>query len=233
METVFDQLDRDWIALIRRPSSIEELSEACALAGASSPLDFVPTMRRADWATADAVLIHLAHRATAGSEVANRAILQLLVSGTCRLAAKWRVLGTREECAAAAVAAVFSRIRRYPLERRPRKIAANILMDANQDLARMAREVLAERDRIAALEPSLLAARPEVAHATSADELRELIDDAIADGRVPRHWAELIVATHIEGADLPTIARRTGTPVRTLQWRRRHAEAALVAGAAA
>ena len=51
--------------------------------------------------------------------------------------------------------------------------------------------------------------------------------------RTAAHWAALVVATHIEGHDLPSIAQRTGTPVRTLQWRRRKAEVALAAEAAA
>jgi hypothetical protein len=233
MDTVFDQLDREWLALIRRPSSAAALADACDLAGVASLLELVPAMRRADPPMADAVLAHLARQAHGGSEVAARAVLQILVPGTCRLAAKWWALGSSEDRAAAAVAAVFGRIRRYPIDRRPSRIAANILMDANQDLARAARCLVAEYDTVIPLEPELFIDRAEEPWITPAEELREVITDAIAAGRVPRDWAALIVATLIEGIDLPTIARRTGTPVRTLQWRRRHAEAALVAGAAA
>lgn len=233
MDTVFDQLDREWLALTRRPSSEHALAGACDLAGARSAADLVPAMRRAAPPTADAVLAHLAGQANAGCEVAARALLQLLLPGTCRLAARWWGLGSAEERAAAAVAAVFGRIRRYPIHRRPTKIAANILMDANQDLARAARSIVVEYDTVIPLAPELFTDWADEPEVKPADELREIIDDAIAAGRVPQHWAALIVATHIEGTDLPTIARRTGTPVRTLQWRRRHAEAALIAGAAA
>lgn len=233
MQSVFTQLERDWAAECRRPQIASELADACALAGVSGPEQLVPTIRRASPSVADPVMAQLARQASEGSDGAARALLQLLLPGACRLAARWWPLGSSEERAALAVAAVFARIRRYPIDRRPARIAANILLDANQDLDRMSRRVLAERQRTAPLEPRLLFGHMEPPEPTAAEELRELIDEAVTAGRVPAHWAALIVATHIEGHDLPTIARETGTPVRTLQWRRRAAEAALVAGAAA
>lgn len=233
MDSVFTQLDREWIALIRRPSTANELADACALAGAARPDQLVAAMRRAAPEAADPVMAHLARQARDGSDIAARALLQLLLPGTCRLAARWWALGSSEERAAAAVAAVYARIRRYPLDRRPRKIAANILLDANQDLARLARRAVADRQSVTPLEPRLLRGRLDEPEPTPSEELRDVIDDAVAAGRVPSQWAALIVATHIEGDDLPSIARRTGTPVRTLQWRRRAAVAALTAGEAA
>lgn len=232
METVFSQLDREWAALAGRRSTAVELAEACALAGVAAPADLVHAVRRATPDQADAVLASLAHR-SAGSDIAARALLQLLLPGTCRLASRWWALGSAEERAAAAIAAVYDRIRRYPIDRRPSRIAANVLMDANQDLARAARRFSAERQRTMPMEPARLLSRQVAEEISAADELQDVIDDAVTSGRVPAKWAALIVATHIEGDDLPSIARRTGTPVRTLQWRRRTAEAALVAGAAA
>lgn len=233
MDSLFTQLDREWIALIRRPSTANELAAACAMAGAARPDQLVAAVRRAAPEAADPVMAHLARQAHDGSDIAARTLLQLLLPGTCRLAARWWALGSSEERAAAAVAAVYARIRRYPLDRRPRKIAANILMDANQDLARLARRAVADRQSVAPLEPGRLRGRLEEPEPTPSEELREVIEDAVAAGRVPPKWAALIVATHIEGDDLPSIARRTGTPVRTLQWRRRAAVAALTAGEAA
>lgn len=233
MNSVFTQLDREWIALTRRPSTTDELADACALAGATSLERLLPAMRRAAPPDADRVMAHLVRQTHAGSDIAARALLQLLLPGTCRLAARWWALGSSEERAAAAVGAVYSRIRRYPLDRRPQKVAANILLDANQDLARVARRVLLDHQKVVPLEPRLLPGRIDALQPSPGDELRDVIDDAVAAGRVPSQWAALIVATHIEGDDLPSIARRTGTPLRTLQWRRRAAEAALIAGAAA
>jgi DNA-directed RNA polymerase specialized sigma24 family protein len=233
METLFTQLEREWPALARQPATATALADACALAGVASPTRLVSMMRGAAPSAADPVMAHLAGRARDGCEMAARTLLQLLLPGTCRLAARWWALGSAEERAATAVAAVYARIRRYPVDRRPTKVAANILLDANQDLARIARRLVAERQRTAPVEPRLLLGSLDPPEPSPADELRELVEEAVAAGRVPAHWAALIVATHIEGHDLPTIARRTGTPVRTLQWRRRSAEAALIAEAAA
>jgi hypothetical protein len=233
MDSVFSQLNREWIALARRPTTAAALADACSLAGVSSPDRLVILMRGAAPRDADPVMAHLARQARDGCEIAARTLLHLLLPGTCRLAARWWALGSAEERAAAAVAAVYARIRNYPVDRRPTRVAANVLLDANQDLARMARRVMAERQRTAPVEPRLVRGNLEPPEPSPAEELRELVDEAVAAGRVPAHWAALIVATHIEGHDLPTIARQTGTPVRTLQWRRRAAEAALVAGAAA
>lgn len=233
METVFTQLDHEWAALTRRSSTAIALAEACALASVATPADLVPTVRHAGPEQADTVLASLARRSHAGSTIAARALLQLLLPGTCRLAARWWALGNAEERAAAAIAAVYDRIRCYPIDRRPSRIAANVLLDANQDLARAARKLTAEGQRTAPTAPDRLVGRRAEEVVSAAEELRDVIDDAVASGRVPAKWAALIIATHIEGDDLPSIARRTGTPVRTLQWRRRSAEAALVAGAAA
>lgn len=178
-------------------------------------------------------MAHLAGRVRDGSDIAARALLQLLLPGTCRLAARWWALGSSEERAAAAVAAVYGRIRRYPLDRRPARIAANVLLDANQDLARSARRILSEREHTASLEPRLFLAAAQEPGPSPAAELREVVQDAIEAGRVPAEWAQLILATHVEGDDLPSIARRTGIPLRTLQWRRRTAEAVLIDGTAA
>lgn len=233
METVFSQLDREWSVFAGRRSTAAELTEACALAGVATPAELVPAMRRATPAEADSVLACLARQSNTGSDVAARALLQLLLPGTCRLASRWWALGGAEDRAATAIAAVYDRIRRYPIDRRPSRIAANILMDANQDLARMARRASAELQLTLSLDLDHMARQHAVTDPTPAEELRDVIEDAVSAGQVPAKWAALIVATHIEGDDLPSIARRTGTPVRTLQWRRRTAAAALISGAAA
>ena len=214
MDTLFTQHDREWIALARRPATAAALADACALAGVPTTERLVSAMRQAAPADADPVMAHLAGRTRDGCEIAARTLLQLLLPGTCRLAARWWALGSAEERAAAAVAAVYTRIRNYPIDRRPTRVAANVLLDANQDLARMARRVMAERQRTAPVEPRLLLGHRDPPAASPADELRQLVEEAVAAGRVPSDWAALIVATHIDGHDLPSIARRTGTPVR-------------------
>jgi hypothetical protein len=59
-------------------------------------------------------------------------------------------------------------------------------------------------------------------------ELADVLTDAVADGLVSAADAELIAASRIAGTSLSEIARRRGAKLRTLQWRRKRAEAALV-----
>ena len=232
MSSVFDQLNREWAALVRRRPVAPLLSELCRSAGVSDPAGLAQGVLRADADTADQVLVRLVEASKANVADADRILLQLLLPGTKRLASKWWALGCLEERSAAAVTAVYSRIRNYPLERRPRRIAANILLDANQDLNRLARKVAADREALSPwdhLERHLA----EVIETPAGEELRELVEDAVNDGTIPGSWAALIIATRVQGHDLPSIARRMSVPLRTLQWRRRSAELALTAGVAA
>src|SRR5690606_31381069 len=134
----------------------------------------------------------------------------------------WWALGDVEERAAAAVAAVYDRIRRYPLARRPRRVAANVLMDAGADLRRAAR-------RARAADPP---ASGPTADPHPAVELAAVLADAVDEGIVTAEDAELIAASRIAGTPLADIAARRGAKLRTLQWRRKRAEA-LLAGAGA
>src|SRR5687767_6950205 len=97
MDSVFTQLDREWIALARRAATAAALTDACTLAGVSSAERLVTAMRRAAPSDADPVMAHLAGRARGGCAIAARALLQLLLPGTCRLAARWWALGSAEE----------------------------------------------------------------------------------------------------------------------------------------
>jgi hypothetical protein len=231
--SVVELLDREWGRLAADPRAAQRLPDVCRSAGAASSLAAVERfVRSADPPAADAVLVALAARAVEGDELAARVLLQLLMPGVRRLARTWWALGEPEERAAAAVAAVYDRIRRYPLARRPRRIAANVLMDAASDLRRAARGAAApaaedcRADR-PGWEP--VAAEPE----HPALELADVLAEAVRAGVVSAADAELIAASRIAGVPLAEIAERRGAKLRTLQWRRRRAEATLSASASA
>jgi hypothetical protein len=59
-----------------------------------------------------------------------------------------------------------------------------------------------------------------------------VLTDAVEDGVVTRGDAELIAKSRIAGTSLREIARRSGAALRTLQWRRKRAEAVLVGAGA-
>lgn len=226
MPSVFDNLELEWAHLApHRPE--EDLGTVCAEVGAVTLGDLLTWARAASPSESDRVLRPLAGQAAGGSEVAVRVLLQILLPGTCRLAARWWVLGDADERAAVAVAAVYQRIRHYPVDRRPTKVAANILLDAGQDLWRAARKVSAERARMADVDPQELPRRRCQLDPHPSDELAQVLDDAVAARRIGAGDAELISATRIDGRRLADLAIEQGTPLRTLQWRRAHAEAAL------
>lgn len=230
MDSLFSQLDREWGHFHRDRAVVGALGRACALAGVASPAGLVDAVRAATPEDADVVLLHLATRSVDGCKIAARTLLQLLLPGTCRLAAKWWALGDAEERAACAVAAVYDRIVRYPVERRPRAVAANILLDAGQDLWRAAKRATQHASHTVAVDPQLLPTgaltEPDP---TPAEELIWLIADAVEEGIIGVGEAQLILATRVGNDDLPAIARRRGAKLRTLQWRRQTAEATLVA----
>ena len=226
MPSVFDNLDLEWAHLApHRPE--DYMGAVCAAVGANTLGELLIWARAAAPSESDRVLKPLVEQSAAGSEFAARVLLQVLLPGTCRLAARWWVLGDADERAALAVAAVYQRIRNYPVDRRPTKVAANILLDAGQDLWRAARKASAERARWADVEPHELAQPQSQFDPDPRDELAQLIDDALAARRIGAYAADLISATRLHGRRLADLAVEQGTPLRTLQWRRAQAEAAL------
>lgn len=225
--SVLELLDGEWVRLAADPSTARRLPEVCSTAGGATSLAEVERfVRAADPTAADRVLVTLVARAVEGDVLAARVLLQLLLPGVRRLARTWWALGDADERAAAAVAAVYDRIRRYPLARRPGRIAANVLMDAAQDLRRAIRPEMWDPEPLGSddgCEPA--AEAPE----HPALELVGVLVDAVADGVVSAADAELIAATRIAGVPLAEIAERRGGSLRTLQWRRRRAEAMLSA----
>jgi hypothetical protein len=132
------------------------------------------------------------------------------------------VLGDRDERDAAAVAAVWHRIRTYRLDRRPIKVAANILMDAAKELRRAAASKGGPTEELPATTPAPDPQQP------AADELVQVLDDAVKDGVLAIADAQLVAAFRITGKRLADIAADRGTSVRTVTRRRRAAERALV-----
>jgi hypothetical protein len=225
MSTVFELLEREWAHLAGDRPASPALRAACAAAGGAGSIGQLEWfVRAAGAADADRVLVRLVAGAVEGDAIAARVLLQLLLPGARRLARRWWVLGDQDERAAATVAAVYQRIRCYPLERRPGRVAANVLMDAALDL------------RAGARAPGPTAELPEQLHVQPdghpACELVEVLVDAVDEGVITAADATLIAASRIAGVRLADIAARRGRPLRTLQHRRRRAERALVAAAA-
>jgi hypothetical protein len=226
MVSVFDLLERDWRHVRHDERMARRLPEVCDAAGGATSLEDIERFVRAALpADADRVLVALAARAIEGEALAARVLLQLLLPGVRRLARTWWALGDADERASAAVAATYDRIRHYPLARRPQRVAANVLMDAAADLRRAVRAAPVTDGDHPAAGRELPAVEPD----HPALELVDVLSDAVTGGVVSAADAELIAASRIAGTSLHEIARRRGAKLRTLQWRRKRAEAALVA----
>jgi hypothetical protein len=229
---VFDLLDDEWRRLRGDRGAARRLASVCAAAGGAATLgDVERYVRAADPAGADGVLLALVRRAVEGDSLAARVLLQLLLPGTRSLARRWWALGEPDERAAAAVTAVYHRIRHYPIERRPGRVAANILLDAAHELRRAVPKVVA----LPSADPAAQAAVARGAVAAvpgpgdhPAVELTEVLADAVAAGIVDRDDAELIARSRIGGQRVADIAQHRGLRPRTLWDRRQRAELALV-----
>jgi hypothetical protein len=226
--TVFDALEREWVRLRADRLAARRLAEVCSLAGATSLAGVEEYVRGAGPEDADAVLLALVRRAVEGDDLAARVLLQLLLPGTRNLARRWWALGDHEERAAAAVTAVYHRIRAYPIARRPGRVAANVLMDAARELRRAVPRVTVTltAEPVAADSPTPTAAAP-ASHA--AVELAEVLRDAVDDGVLCRDDAELIARSRIAGHRVADIATHHHLGSRTLWDRRHRAERTLVA----
>jgi hypothetical protein len=225
MATVFEQLDREWARLRDSRAAARRLAAVCEAAGGARTLAEVERyVRAAGAAEADRILVVLVTASVDGCSLASRVLLQLLLPGTRSLARRWWALGDHDERAAAAVMAVYHRIRTYPLATRPARVAANILMDAAGELRRaVPRFVLlaTETADAARREPVV----PATAHA--AVELAEILRDAVAAGIVAADDAVIIARSRIGGDRVADLAAGRGLRPRTVWDRRQRAERAL------
>jgi hypothetical protein len=230
MPSVFDLLDLEWQSLRADRSAARRLRPVVALAGVHTLAELELHVRGADPAAADRILLALVTRTVDDDDaLAARVLLQLLLPGTRNLARRWWSLGDHDERAAAAVAAVYGRIRRYPLARRPGRVAANVLLDAARDLRRAVPPTATH----ATADPgALVGDRAADGGDVAAVELAEVLRDAVEAGALEPRDARLIAQTRIVGARVADLAAHAHLGSRTLWDRRQRAERRLVAWAA-
>ena len=234
MPQFLDRLHDEWLHLARSPRAVR------ALAGwASDPAlrDFTnleevvaEIQRRGQPAESDRILLALLRRAA--DNLAAQTVLQALMPGLKSLMSAYRLNGEPEEVATAVIEAAFERIRRYPCDRRPARVAANLLHDTRQVLWR---DGCRERRLRLATEPLTERAVSAVASApqdrSSTDELVDLIAEAVRLGSLRPSGARLILLTRVLDVPIDELAEETGTKALTLRKRRQRAQADL-AGAA-
>jgi hypothetical protein len=222
------RLEAEWPALAagafaaRLPSWA---AEEPALAGFATPQQLLRHIRasRGDTRAEDAIMIALVRQA--GSDpLAARMVLHALLPGLKTLARRI-LLGAdqREELWSSLLAHCWERIRCYPLERRPRRIAANILFEALKKTTREFRRELRDRDRFGNELPSEQEAPTPVDR-----DIERLIGRAVAAAAISEEEAQLILRSRVDRADLRQLAAKEGVAYNTLVVRRLRAERRLL-----
>jgi hypothetical protein len=219
-------LDRDWRRLAR--GVLPERLRAWArdeptLAAFPEPPRLIAFLRSDAPAASKDELLRSLVRLARDEPLAARIVLEALAPGLTRLAE--RVIfdeRDRDELWALILGHAWRQIRSYPLERRPSKIAANLILETR-------RAALAEftRDRRSRRE---LPPRPLgecVAEPASADVDR-LLARAVAAGAISADEAELILTTRIDEVPLRQLAAEQNVAYHTLNVRRLRAEKRLL-----
>jgi hypothetical protein len=234
MPRFLDQLQDEWRYLARSPRTAQTLagwSSDPALAGFSDLDEIVAEIqRRGRPEASDRILLALLRRA-AVDNLAAQTVLQALIPGLKSLMSAYRLTGEPEEVATAVVEAAFERIRRYPCDRRPARVAANLLHDTRQTLWR---DGSRERSLRLATEPlteAVMNIRVPGGR-SGTDELVDLVGEAVRRGRLRPSGARLILLTRVLDVPIEELAEETGTKPLTLRKRRVRAQAALADAAA-
>lgn len=135
---VLRQLDQEWERIASSPRGRRAVRRWALgeppLAGLGSLGALVERANeRGHVEESDAILLVLLRHANE-DDLAARTVLQAMMPAVKNLTAKFSTCGawSPEETAAVVVAAMWERIRCYPVDRRPRKVSANLALDTRQ-----------------------------------------------------------------------------------------------------
>jgi DNA-directed RNA polymerase specialized sigma24 family protein len=223
-----DIMEHDWQRELNSPLLRERFRKWRETAPALARFEDPPAVLRflrgpGSNACKDAVLSSLLERART-EPLAGRLVLEAMLPGLKKLAG--RILTDareREELWSALMACAWEQIRNYPVERRPRKVAANLLLDC---LRGTLRSLAGARGECTAL-PWLALGELESPERCEGD-VDGLLTQATAAGAVSEVEAELILSTRIDGLPLRVLARSQGVKFDTLKHRRNRAERRLL-----
>ena len=139
---ILERLDLEWERVAQGPTAQRALrrwtARAPELGEFASLTDLVEKVNeRGHPEESNAVLLVLL-RFAPDDDLAGRTVLQAMMPAVKNLTARFTPCGawSSEETAAVVVAAMWERIRRYPVDRRPRKVSANLSLDTRQTVWR-------------------------------------------------------------------------------------------------
>ena len=221
---LFRAIDDDWSCFINTGTGhlvCDGWSDDPVLGLLRDPAGVVAALRASgdDPAGADRILGALARRAP-HDDVAARTMLQALIPGLVNVAKRLGHGHVDEELEAQVLTEAIDRILNYPLERRPRAIAANVTWDVFGRISR-------QRRRATTGQPVGVERRPELdgwgaAPVDPSEEVCELIADAVADGKLRESDARLLVAIAVGHDTIRRRAEREGVTYTAMneRWRR-------------
>lgn len=227
-ELRYERLVEDWrrvsLSVTLRSRFYDWQQREPVLARYADPLTLVRYMHSPGArAEKDAVLLALL-RWAAEDPLGGRVVLEVLRPGLLALTARLsRGAREQQELRAILLASIWDGIREYPLSRRPRRVAANLLLDAlHATLLAVGKESSSR-----AVEATSLTdvATPPVRVDADVDAL---LARAFAAGALSEEEAELVLCTRIDGVQLAEVATRLGVSYNTLKVRRQRAERRLL-----
>jgi DNA-directed RNA polymerase specialized sigma24 family protein len=236
MRQFLDLLGDEWTELSRSDTAVRALAGWAdpSLEGFTDLAEVVTAIqRRGRPEESDRLLLALLSR-SGTDNLAARAVLQALMPGLKTLMAAYQLTGQPEEVATAVIEAAFERIRHYPCDRRPARVAANLLADTRQILWRdgcRERHLRVASAMLTEWVEEHLVASPEERSAT--DELVDLVRTAVRDDRLPADGARLILLTRVLDVTVEELSAATGDKSQTIRKRRRRAESQLARAVAA
>lgn len=164
----------------------------------------------------DEVLGALVTASREGDDVAGRAILQALLPAMVRMAERDRAAGLSDY-----LGQLWCRIRTYPLERRPAKIANNLELDTLKSVCRE-RAGGGQRATVVPIGGEdlegivLRRERPGEAFEPTA---RTVIGAAVASGLIDEYTSKVLHTVYADGLTGREAARRHHTSVDLIRWR--------------
>ncbi len=181
--------------------------------------DLVRYANRRDHALeSDRVLVPLSRRAGT-DDLAARTLLQAMLPGIQSVARAYRsvIVAAMDDPSSLVIGVAYERIRTYPFERRPQRVAANVLLDTRQTLKRT---IGRPRPRIESLDARMF----ELPDPRAVSDGACALDEAVSRQVLAPADAELIGLTRLDGYAISDIAAHLGESGQTLRQRRHRAE---------
>jgi DNA-directed RNA polymerase specialized sigma24 family protein len=222
--SVFTELDREWQHLGTSRDARRQLQrwgrESPGLTRYTSPAELViEANRRGNPHNSDRILAAVAHHAVAGSELAGRTLLQAIMPGLKAVTRRHQQVGRAAgyDTANLVVCFAWEQVRTYPLDRRPARIAANLVYDTRQ---RVHRHINRPSLQVVPLEVLI----HEPAAPPAGDDPLAWLADATDRGVLNARDATVIAATRLGHRSVAELAQQLGCDPATLRRRRRRAE---------